>query len=120
MQMPFRVPSSLLVVGWLSALGVGFGCNSDKAASSGAAGTASAEVKADARLELVAPTLGGSVLWVGDHQVELAILENGLVQGLVYDARGNVVAAAELPKASVALRTKGGGRPSAALAWVAP
>jgi len=121
--MRFRVTSSLLLVGWLSTLSAGFGCNSDKAgASGGTAGTASAAAKAgaEAKLVLVAPTLGGSVLVVGEQQVELAILENGLVQGLVYDAQGKAVAAAQLPKVSVALRTKGGGRPSAALVWVAP
>jgi hypothetical protein len=115
MQMRFRVLSSLVLV-CFGASSAGFGCNSDKAASSGAA--ASAELKAD--VKLMTPTLGGSVLAVGEQQVELAILENGLVQALVYDARGQAIAAADLPKVSVALRTKGGGRPSAALAWLAP
>jgi hypothetical protein len=113
---------SFLLLSMLGALSAGFGCHSEAPGANGAAGSAAVEAKAgaDAQLVLVAPTLGGSVLAVGEHQVELAILENGLVQGLVYDAHGKAVAAAELPQVSVALRTKGGGRPSAALAWAAP
>jgi hypothetical protein len=39
---------------------------------------------------------------------------------LVYDAQGKAVAAAELPKVSLVLRTKGDGRPRVALVWVGP
>jgi len=116
----FRVGSWIFLVSASALLG---GCNSDKSSSSevpaGAAGVA-ANLEATAQLSLVTPTLGGSVVRVGDQQVELAILENGLVQGLVYDARGKALLAAESPKVSVALRTKGGGHPSAALAWLVP
>ncbi|MEO8179949.1 MAG: hypothetical protein ABI895_14035 [Deltaproteobacteria bacterium] len=118
--MRIRVGSWILLVSASALLG---GCNSDKSSSSevpaGAAGVA-ANQEATAQLSLVTPTLGGSVVRVGDQQAELAILENGLVQGLVYDARGKALVAAESPKVSVALRTKGGGHPSAALAWVEP
>lgn len=89
-------------------------CNSDK----GSAASASAEVSAKAALS-VSPTFGGSVLMVGEHPVELAVAENGFVQGLVYDAQGKALASAEA-QLSVALRTKGGGQPKASLVWNAP
>jgi hypothetical protein len=123
---PIRI-DSILLLGVMGALAAATGCHSDPAGASGAAGSPAAETKAageaqagaDAQLALVAPRLGGNVLAVGEHQVELAILENGLVQGLVYDAHGQAVAVAELPEVAVALRTRGGGRPSATLVWVA-
>jgi len=89
-------------------------CNSDK----GAAASASAEVGGKAALS-VSPTFGGSVVAVGEHPVEIAIAENGFVQGLVYDAHGKAIASAD-PQLSLALRTKGGGQPKVSLVWSAP
>jgi hypothetical protein len=107
-----RFASPLLSL--LLCLSAGVACNTDK--GSGAA--ASAPLGAQAALS-VSPSFGGSMMLVGDHPVELAIAENGFVQGLVYDARGQLIAGAE-PQLSLALRTKGGGQARAALAWNEP
>jgi len=115
-------------VALLAAHGGGLlGCNTEKApASDGSAAEAKSSVAASgstagqAQLQLVTPTLGGNVLAVGDHQVELAVFENGQVQGLVYTAGGQALEPAALPKLTAALRTKGGGHRVAALAWDAP
>jgi hypothetical protein len=115
--MRIRIGSWIVLVSASALLG---GCNSDKDKNAEAPAGAAANVQGSAQASLVTPTLGGSVVAIGAHQVELAILENGLVQGLVYDARGKALAEAEAPKLSVALRTKGGGHPSATLAWAAP
>ena len=109
--MRFLAPSVLSFVVCVSSA---LACNSDK----GSAASASAEVSGKAALS-VSPTFGGSVLVVGEHPVELAIAENGFVQGLVYDAQGKAIASAE-PQLSVALRTKGGGQPKASLVWNGP
>jgi hypothetical protein len=102
------------VLSLLICVSPGLACNSDK----GAAASASAEISAKAGVS-VSPTLGGSVLMVGEHPVELAVAENGFVQGLVYDAQGKALASAE-PQLSVSLRTKGGGQPKASLVWNGP
>ena len=115
--MRIRVGSWILLVSASALLGA---CNSDQGKSTEAPAGATANVAASAQASLVTPRLGGSVVAIGEHQVELAILENGLVQGRVYDARGKALAEAEAPKLSVALRTKGGGHPKATLAWAAP
>jgi hypothetical protein len=101
------------------------GCNTEKAPASDvsaaeAKSNAAAQGSTAAQLQLVTPTLGGNVLAVGDHQVELAVFENGQVQGLVYTAGGQTLEPAALPKLTAALRTKGGGHAIAALAWDAP
>jgi hypothetical protein len=99
---------------------LGLACNSDKGAGTAASGGASASADVGAKAALsVSPTFGGSMVMVGEHPVELAIAENGFVQGLVYDAQGKASAGAE-PQLSVSLRTKGGGQPKASLVWNAP
>ena len=109
-------PSVLSLVVCVSSV---LACNSDKG-SAGASGgaSASAEVSGKAALS-VSPSFGGSVLSVGEHPVEIAIAENGFVQGLVYDAQGKAIASAD-PQLSLALRTKGGGQPKVSLVWSAP
>ena len=115
----------LLVAGSVGGLTGLASCNTDKAPGSEATaavaqGSAAAEGSVAAQAQLITPTLGGSVLLVGDHQVELAVFENGQVQGLVYASGGQTLAPLALPKVTAALRTKGGGHHSAALAWDAP
>lgn len=96
----------------------GVACNSTpKESKEEAANTPPVAASVQARAALVTPTLGGSVLAVGEQQLELAVLENGSVLGLVYDERGALVADAQLPKVSVDLRTKGGGKPHVELGW---
>jgi hypothetical protein len=110
-----RSHSCLCFVSLLVCSALGVACNSAPADSASAGPSAAAAVQA--RASLVTPTLGGSVLAVGEQQVELAVLENGSVLGQVYDASGSVVAPAALPKVAVELRTQGGGRPRAELSW---
>jgi hypothetical protein len=107
------------VLSFVVCVSLGLACNSDKGSATASGGaSASAEVSAKAALS-VSPTFGGSVLMVGEHPVELAIAENGFVQGLVYDAQGKAIASAD-PQLSVALRTKGGRQPKASLVWNGP
>jgi hypothetical protein len=105
----------LCFVSLLAPFSLSLGCNSQPADGAAAAPLVAAAVQA--RAALVTPTLGGSVLSVGEQQLELAVLENGSVLGQVYDASGAAVAAAALPKVAVELRTQGGGRPRAELTW---
>src|SRR6187455_2073084 len=122
-----RWRSLLLVAAGVGGIGGLFGCNTEKApggevTAAEAQGSAAAQGNAagQAQLQLVTPTLGGNVLAVGEHQVELAVFENGQVQGMVYAAGGPALEPAALPKLTVALRTKAGGHHIAALAWDAP
>jgi len=117
----------LLVAGSVGGLTGLASCNTDKApggeaSAVGTQGSSAAQGSgaAQAQLSLITPTLGGSVLVVGDHQVELAVFENGQVQGLVYTVGGQALAPLALPKVTAALRTRGGGQHEAALAWDAP
>ena len=110
-----RSRSSLCFVSLLALLSLGTACNSQP--GDGAASARPVAAAAEARASLLTPSLGGSVLAVGEQQVELVVLENGSVLGQVYDASGAVVAAAELPEVEVALRAQGGARPRAELRW---
>jgi hypothetical protein len=83
-----------------------------------AAGEAQGSAAAGAKARLaVSPTLGGSVLPVGDYQAELAIHEDGGVRGLVFDAEGQAMAQARVSDFKVTLHAEGGGRPEASLLW---
>lgn len=110
-----RSLSSLCFVSLLALLSLSAACNSR--AKEDAASAPPVAAAGQARASLVTPTLGGSVVAVGDQQLELAVLENGNVSGQLYDASGGVVAAAALPKVAVDLRTQGGARPRAELSW---
>ncbi len=109
-----RHHSCICFVSLLALLALG-GCNSQQAEGAASAPPATAAVQA--RAALVTPTLGGTVLAVGEQQLELAVLENGSVLGQVYDASGALVSEAERPKLSAELRTQGGGHPRAELSW---
>ncbi|MEY4545817.1 MAG: hypothetical protein RL685_2012 [Pseudomonadota bacterium] len=106
---------SLCFVSLLPSVATNMACHSPSADVAGSSPPASAA--AAAHPALVTPTLGGSVLAVGNQQLELAVLENGGVLGQVYDSSGALVASAQLPQVAVDLRTKGGGRPHVELGW---
>jgi hypothetical protein len=82
-----RNRSSLCFVSLLALLATSAACNTGDGAASAAPAAGAVQVRA----ALVTPTLGGSVLAVGDQQLELAVLENGSVLGQVYDAGGALV-----------------------------
>lgn len=102
-------------------------CAKDKAPASsgespGAEGSASvsatAEVGAKAETKVsIAPTLGGSVLAVGEYQVEVAVHDNGLVKGLVFDARSKPLSNRAALDFAVTLHTAAGAEPKVDLLW---
>jgi hypothetical protein len=85
-----------------------------EAATAGAATSARAELAARAK---VTPTFGGSVLWVGDYQAELAVHEDGLVQGLVFGADGQALAHERVSSFGAVLALESGARLALALSW---
>jgi len=81
---------------------------------------AEAKAEANARVDValnIEPKLGGSVLVVGESQVEVAVFENGAVKGLVFDARGNPISDRAALDFAVTLHTVGGGAPKVNLVW---
>ncbi|HEX6765796.1 MAG TPA: hypothetical protein VF103_09975, partial [Polyangiaceae bacterium] len=98
-------------------------CSSKDAAPSGAASgnaaaTASATVEASAKIAEAAPRIGGSVVLVGDHSVELKLHQSGSIEALVSNAAGELVSGdATL---SVTAATEGGGREATKLAFSMP
>lgn len=81
---------------------------------------AKAEGKAGGRLEMLGallPRLGGSLVPLGDHFLELAIHKNGLVEGLLFDKQGKAVLKPEATELSVALAAQGDTHPVADLKW---
>lgn len=97
-------------------------CDSENKASSDATAradvAASAGATADAKAVVVLPRIGGTVASAGDFSVELAVHENGLVEGLVSDARGRLIS--EGVKLSASVRAKSGGSENVQLAFSAP
>lgn len=79
--------------------------------------TASASARAEGAKLDVAPVMGGSVVLVGGHPVELAVYADGRVDGLVYDERGQEVAADRVTELRVILNVVGAAKPRLDLAW---
>jgi hypothetical protein len=79
---------------------------------------ASSAAAADAKVVVALPRIGGSVASAGKFSVELALHENGLVEGLVSDAAGRLVS--DGIKLSAAVRAKGGASENVQLAFSAP
>ena len=105
-------------------LALSLGCATDKteppASETPASGeaTVNAQAEGNAKAELtVTPTLGGSVFAVGEYQTELAVFEDGLVKGLVFDARGQAVPPALVTNFTLLLSAEGDVKPRATLAW---
>lgn len=87
-------------------------------ATATASTNASAEVNAPAPVP-ISPTLGGSVLSVGQYQVELAVFVDGGIEGLVYDAQGTAVPAELVTELSAAFGVDGNAKANAKLVWEA-
>lgn len=105
-------------------LGVAAGCNKQPVQSSGgseaevqAAATAKAEGNVAAKLQALIPRLGGSLLALGDHQLELAIHQDGLVEALLFDGSGKLVSEPATKSMTVELQAKGDTDPKVEIAW---
>jgi hypothetical protein len=127
MRSPIRAPAALTLA-FVTSLAACFACAGDKrtpsptAGKSGAESSASVEVDgralAEARVgDAVAPRLGGSVAFVDDYQVEVAVHDDGAVQGLVFDGEGNALAHGGVTDFKLTLRGAGGAKPEAGLDW---
>jgi hypothetical protein len=102
---------------------IGIGCTkkSEEANVEGEAkvlGKAEADGEASAAVKLAAlvPRLGGSLIALGKHHLELAIHENGLVSGLLYSADGKVVSEPKA-KIDVLLQAESDAKPKVELTW---
>ena len=81
------------VVGWcLMAASSVKVCGSQETGASGSA-KAAASGSVSASLSAVTPRIGGQVLVVGDHAVELLVHKSGLVEAVVADASNQPVTA---------------------------
>jgi hypothetical protein len=81
-----------------------------------AAPSASAQADLGARAR-VSPRLGGSVTLVGDYQTELAVHEDGSVEGLVFDADAKVVPPERIGSFGAVLALDGSAQLPVALSW---
>lgn len=88
------------------------GCKSN--AEAGAAASASAAVQGTASVQA---RIGGTVIAAGDHAVEVLVHGNGLVEALVMDAKGELIADPPSIKLAVTVEAKGGARPLIDLKW---
>jgi len=103
-------------------LGMTAGCNKEPAESSASKepevqAAATAETSVAAKLQAAIPRLGGSILALGDHQLELAIHQSGLIEALLYDSSGKLVSEPETKSLAVDLQAKGDADPKVALTW---
>jgi hypothetical protein len=87
------------------------------AAAIEAAKTTAISAAAAAKASLVTPRIGGSIVAAGDHSVEVALHQSGLVEALVLDASGKAVTDAKL---GITATAKGGAKQKIALAFAAP
>jgi len=79
---------------------------------------AQANVKAEAQTAVtIQPKLGGSVIAIGEAQVEVAVFEDGSVKGLVYDAQGKPLGALAAVDFAVTLQAANGSAPKVDLSW---
>lgn len=93
-------------------------CDSADKAKADASGSVAAEgsARADAKVALAAPRIGGTVANAGDFSVELAVHRSGLVEALVSDASGKLVS--DGVKLSASVQTKAGAAEKLALEFV--
>lgn len=103
-------------------LGMTAGCNKEPTQSSDSKepevqAAATAETSLAAKLQAAIPRLGGSILVIGDHQLELAIHQSGLTEALLYDSSGKLVSEPETKSLAVELQAKGDADPKVALTW---
>ncbi len=88
-----------------------------KAAAIDAAKTTAISAAAAAKAALATPRIGGRIVAVGDHSVEVALHQSGLVEALVLDASGKAVTDAKL---DITATAKGGAKHKIALGFAAP
>jgi len=103
-------------------LGMTAGCNKEPTESSASKepevqAAATAEASLAAKLQAAIPRLGGSILALGDHQLELAIHQSGLIEALLFDSSGKLVSEPETKSLAVDLQAKGDADPKVALTW---
>lgn len=91
------------------------GCKS-KATSVKSNATASASAQSKTRAEVRA-RIGGQLVAVGDHTVELRLLKRGLVEGLVYDAHGKLIPDPSKAKLTVRAHTAARARAAIECGW---
>jgi hypothetical protein len=93
-------------------------CDSADKAKADASGSVAAEgsARADAKVVLAAPRIGGTVANAGDFSVELAVHRSGLVEALVSDASGKLVS--DGVKLSASVQTKAGAAEKLELGFV--
>jgi hypothetical protein len=87
------------------------------APSAAAVDTPKASAAAEGMFALKPPRIGGTVIAVGDHMVELKLFRSGLIEGLVITPSGEVVSDGAL---SVTAATEGGGKEETKLAFSKP
>ena len=89
-------------------------------AKAGVAGEAETKVDAniDAKVDVdVKPRIGGSIVAVGDFNVEILAFVDGRIEALVMDAKGELLADAGKPSVSVTLAAAADARAEVDLAW---
>lgn len=92
------------------------GAEASATGAASASATARAELSAAAPVP-ISPTLGGSVLSVGQYQAELAVFVDGGIEGLVFDAQGTAVAPELVTGFSAAFSVEGNAKADAMLLW---
>ena len=73
--------------------------------------------KANASVEA---QIGGQVVAVGEHQVELRLFRDGYAEALIFDAQGKAIAKPESAKLTAHATAKGDAKQDIALAWQPP
>jgi hypothetical protein len=64
--------------------------------------------------------IGGQVVAVGEHQVELKLFRDGYAEALIFDAQGKAIAKPESAKLTAHAIAKGDAKKDIALAWQPP
>jgi hypothetical protein len=64
--------------------------------------------------------IGGQVVAVGEHQVELKLFRDGYAEALIFDAQGKAIAKPETAKLTAHAIAKGDAKKDIALAWQPP
>src|SRR5687767_12789166 len=78
-----------------------------------AQGAAKATASAEAQI-------GGQLVAVGEHQVELKLFRDGYAEALIFDAQGKAIAKPESAKLTAHATAKGDAKKDIALAWQPP
>ncbi len=102
-------------------LGMSGGCTKEQAqnaeGSKAEVQGAAADAHVAAKLKALIPRLGGSLMVLGEHQLELAIHQSGLVEALLFDKEGKLALEPESKDLEVQLKTGGDAEPKVQLKW---